>query len=450
MRRYEGYKDSGIEWIGEIPRQWRIEKIKWIFEERNERNRNLAYGEKDLLSVSEYYGVAKKAERIKEDEILNRAESLDGNKIVLKNDLVINIMLAWKKGLGVSVYNGIVSGSYCVYRLKDENCNPKFFHYLFRTDLYAEIFRQNSTGIIDSRLRLYTEEFFSLAVAIPRKQEQENIVAFLDTKVHLIEKAVSQKQKLIKLLNDEKAAIINHAVTKGLDDSVPMKPSGIDWLGDIPNHWKVKKLKFLISSIQGGGTPSTDNAAFWNGSIPWVSPKDMKVEKELIETVDYVTDSAIQNSSTILIPKGRIIIVVRSGILKHTVPVAINTVPVTLNQDMKAIEPNQLILPEFLFWLLKGCSNSILTFCNKLGATVDSLEIENLRCFPVPYSDIQEQREIVSYLNETTERIKKTVARIEAEIQLLKEYKTSLIYEVVTGKVRIDKLFEEPMEAIEA
>jgi len=142
-------KASGIEWIGEIPVDWEVSRIKQLFSEVNDRCENSE--NYTLLSVSEYYGVALKSERISDDDMLTHAETLDGYKICKENDLVMNIMLAWKRAMGVSEYTGIVSPAYCIYRGKQNMC-AKYFHYLFRTDMYANLFKQYSTGIIDSRL----------------------------------------------------------------------------------------------------------------------------------------------------------------------------------------------------------------------------------------------------------------------------------------------------------
>ncbi|HVF27427.1 MAG TPA: restriction endonuclease subunit S [Pyrinomonadaceae bacterium] len=209
------------------------------------------------------------------------------------------------------------------------------------------------------------------------------------------------------------------------------KPSGVEWIGDIPEHWEVKKLKYWIDSIVGGGTPSTNNQAYWKGHIPWVSPKDMKVDY-IVRTEDYITELAIEESATTLIPPGRVLIVVRSGILKHTLPVAINKVEVSLNQDMKAFEPKPKLTPKFLLWKLKGQSSNILTTCNKIGATVDSIEMENFLSFPFVLPPLSEQIAIADYLDEKTAQIDSLINNKVRLIELLKEERTAIINQAVT------------------
>lgn len=185
-------KNSGIEWIKDIPVSWTIKRIKCLFREVNERCVN--GDDHTLLSVSEYYGIAPKSEKIQPDEFLTRAETLDGYKLCEKNDLIMNIMLAWKRALGISNYNGIVSPSYCVYR-PIASLFPKYYHYLFRTDIYSSLFKQNSTGIMDSRLRLYPDKFLSLSCQFPNISEQKSISDYLDKKTFLIDQIIDETKK---------------------------------------------------------------------------------------------------------------------------------------------------------------------------------------------------------------------------------------------------------------
>ena len=179
-------KDSRIDWLGEIPAHWEIKRLKSIFSECKETS---STGEEDLLSVSEYYGIARRQDIKEEDEFDTRADSLEGYKVCRKDDLVINIMLAWKRGLGFSDFDGIVSPAYAVYRGK--NIVPHYYHYLLRTDRYIAEFKRNSKGIIDSRLRLYTDRFFNIKTIVPPIKEQQDIADYLDRKTAEIEDQIS-------------------------------------------------------------------------------------------------------------------------------------------------------------------------------------------------------------------------------------------------------------------
>lgn len=204
-------KYSGYAWLGNVPVSWEIARVKDVFYERKDKSKD---GLEDLLSVSEYYGVAKKEDKIEDDvEFLSRAESLEGYKLCKQGDLVINIMLAWKRGLGVSEYAGIVSPSYAVYRLL-KPFYPRFFHHLFRTDLYISEFKRKSTGIIDSRLRLYTDRFFSIPIAFPPTyEEQKRVADFIDERIKKIEEITLQIESLKSSLNELQSSTIENIMT---------------------------------------------------------------------------------------------------------------------------------------------------------------------------------------------------------------------------------------------
>ena len=168
-------------------------------------------GQEDLLSVSEYYGVARRIDKMEDGEYESRADSLVGYKVCKKDDLVINIMLAWKRGLGFSDFDGIVSPAYAVYRGKD--IAPHYFHYLMRTDMYVAEYKRNSKGIIDSRLRMYTDRFNNIMAIVPPLSEQQAIAAYLDEKCSKIDAATENIGKQIDALKRLKRALINEVVT---------------------------------------------------------------------------------------------------------------------------------------------------------------------------------------------------------------------------------------------
>jgi type I restriction enzyme S subunit len=208
------------------------------------------------------------------------------------------------------------------------------------------------------------------------------------------------------------------------------KDSGVEWLGEIPAHWITRKLKRVVR-FAGGGTPAKDTAAFWSGDIPWVSPKDMKSEV-ISDTEDHVTDEAVAGSATQIVPPGAVLIVVRSGILKHSIPVAINVRPVALNQDMKALMPKDELRPEYVKYLVAGHQNALLVDWRKAGATVESIEQELLANTACPLPPLPEQRAIAAFLDRETARIDALVAKKERLVELLQEKRTALITRAVT------------------
>ena len=202
-------RPSGVEWIGEIPCHWKIERAKDVFYEVKAKSKT---GSEDLLSVSEYYGVARKSDVVDDDTIaLSRAESLEDYKLCRKGDLVINIMLAWKMGLGITEFDGIVSPSYAVYRQYSKNVT-KYYHYLLRIGLYTSEFKKNSKGIIESRLRLYSDSFYNVPMVVPPIEEQKQIVEFLETRTKTIEAIVKNISKQIITLKEYKKTLVESLI----------------------------------------------------------------------------------------------------------------------------------------------------------------------------------------------------------------------------------------------
>jgi type I restriction enzyme S subunit len=192
------YKDTEVRWIGTSPEHWKIKRFKQVFKERDERSVD---GSETLLSVSAYTGVSPRSEIIDDGDHLSRAESLEGYKICYPDDLVMNIMLAWNRGLGISTYKGIVSPAYCVFKVIDDSV-PRFLDYLVRTNEYTGYFKAFSSGVMDSRLRIYPDVFGALSVALPPPKEQVEIVNFLDNETSKIDKLISEQEGLIELLKN--------------------------------------------------------------------------------------------------------------------------------------------------------------------------------------------------------------------------------------------------------
>src|SRR5690606_14894487 len=196
-------------WLSTVPQHWKTLRIKNLFDEIDERSET---GEEELLSVSHYTGVTKKRDSLEnEDDFISNAKTLVGYKKVAVNDLVSNIMLAWNGSLGISKYEGITSPAYCVYRINGEN-NPHYYGYLFSTAIMKAEFRKKSFGIIDSRLRLYSDKFFSIPVAVPPKDKQDQIVNYIKAKSKKIKHFIQKKQAFIELLNEQRQAVINHTL----------------------------------------------------------------------------------------------------------------------------------------------------------------------------------------------------------------------------------------------
>ena len=246
---YPAYRPSGAPWIGDVPEHWDMRRFKVFYREVDERS---STGSEELMSVSHKTGVTPR----KQNVTMFLAESNVGYKVCRPGDIVINTMWAYMAALGVAWQKGLVSPSYGVYRpLPHSSLNPDYVDRLLRTEEYRTAYLSRSTGITDSRLRLYPEQFLGIPLLHPPLAEQAAIVRYLDHAGRCILRYVSAKWRLIALLEEEKQAVVNRAVTEGLNHNVRFKPSGVEWMGDVPEHWEVAQLgRIGVFSKGSGGT----------------------------------------------------------------------------------------------------------------------------------------------------------------------------------------------------
>jgi type I restriction enzyme S subunit len=316
-----------------------------------------------------------------------------------------------------------------------QGCAPWYYHHLYRTPSFAKEAERWSYGITSDMWSLRPEHFKVIHSAQPPPDEQAAIVRFLDHANRKIDGFIRAKRKLIGLLNEQKQAIIHRAVTRGLNPDAPLKPSGIPWLGDIPEHWEVRKMKSLVTTY-GGMTPSKGEARYWSGKIPWVSPKDMKV-RELHDSRDHISDSAVRTTGISIIQPPAVLIVVRGMILARKFPVAVTRVPVTVNQDMKALVPKPELNAGYLVSLLSGIQADLLLLIEIAGHGTCCLRTDAWGAFALPIPPLGEQQEIQRYLETRLSTQDAAIARTEREIALMQEYRTRLTADVVTGKLDV-------------
>ena len=425
-------KDSGNKWIGLIPKTWGVERIKTIFSERSELSED---GSETLLSVSEYYGVANRAEKVEDGEYVSRAESLVGYKKCYKGDLVSNIMLAWKGSMGVTELDGIVSPAYCVYK-PSKSVYPRYYHYLFRTSLYTSIFRLYSKGIIDSRLRLYSPYFFDIKAIIPSYAEQQRIAEFLDRKCAEVDEMIGLQEQIIEELKAYKQSVITEAVTKGLNPDAQMRDSGIEWIGQIPEHWEVKRLKSILQKpLQYGANES--GSSFNENQPRYVRITDI-LDNDLRDNIEKQSLTEEQAEGYIL--QHNDILFARSG----------GTVGKSFIFDEKygrcafagyLIKASvcQESVPKFIYYYT-------LTSCYEewkkqifIQSTIQNIGADRYSQLQIPIPNRIEQQAIADDLDEKCADIDSLIQTKQSKIDSLKEYKKSIIYEYVTGKREVNE-----------
>ncbi|AXY43767.1 restriction endonuclease subunit S [Halomonas sp. JS92-SW72] len=275
-----------------------------------------------------------------------------------------------------------------------------------------------------------------LPIAFPDIDQQQKIAAFLDRKTAEIDTLIAKKRRLLDRLAEKRTALITRAVTKGLNPDAPMKESGIEWLGEIPAHWETGvPIKYLVT-MSGGMTPSTSNPLYWDGDIPWVSPKDMK-KTELSDAQDHVTDLALSATGLNLIEPGSVLIVVRGMILVHSFPVAINRVPVVLNQDMKALKVGPRLSPEYFALLLRAITDVMLALVETSAHGTKALRTDRWKELVIALPPIDEQDGIVTQVEKVVAGLDSLENATSRTIEKLEEYRSALITNTVTGQIRV-------------
>ena len=425
MRRYESYKDSGVEWMGEVPSHWEISSLGKIFLSVSEKNRP----DLPLLSITRELGVI---ERDTEDQDSNHnfiPDDLSNYKILKKGQFGMNKMKAWQGSYGVSNFTGIVSPAYYIFDFI-KSINPQFFHWAIRSKIYVSFFGSASDGVRIGQWDLSKSRMKSIPFIIPSNNEQQKIAQFLDDKTAKIDQAVNLAEKQIALLKEHKQILIQNAVTRGLNPDVPLKDSGVEWIGQVPEHWDVKKLK-NIALIFNGATPSSNNQDYWDGNIVWITPKDINNIKFITSSERKITQKGYENCGSYLVSPGTIVITTRAPIGK----VAITDVELCTNQGCKSLVLNEKINNIFLYYYLTVSTE----YLNSLGSGTTFMELSGtaLGIIKVPFPSIQEQQQIADYLDTQTAKIDQAIALKTAHIEKLKEYKSVLINDVVTGKVQV-------------
>lgn len=419
-------KDSGIEWIGEIPKEWKIDKIKYHLKRNEPKNPGNAI----VLSVYRDYGVIPKDSR--DDNHNVTSEDTSKYKYVKKGQLVINKMKAWQGSLAVSDYNGIVSPAYFIYDFTDEEYNHKYFHYLVRS-CYKEEFKRISGGIREGQWDLSPEAFANTLALLPPLVEQKYIADYLDTQCSEIDATAEDIQKEIFLLEDYKKSVITEAVTKGLNPDAEMKDSGIAWIGEIPKGWKIIRLKYITNSIGDGlhGTPNYDDL----GTIFFINGNNLGNRKiSITEKTNRLTEKEYKKCGVLKLDK-RTLLMSLNGTY-GTLSMYDNE-PIMLSKSVGYINVCNKETKEYLYYFLQSPLAQSQMKISLAGTTIANLSLATVRNLKICLPSICEQQQIADYLDSKCSEIDAIIADKKRQLDILADYKKSLIYEYVTGKKEV-------------
>lgn len=428
MKPYPEYKPTGLAWLPEIPRHWKSAKLRNLLSIVSKKN----HPEQPLLSVVREKGVIRRDVDSKEENHNYIPEDLSNYKVVRKGQFAMNKMKAWQGSYGISQYDGIVSPAYFVFDL--HGVSADFFNIAIRSKAYIPYFAQASDGIRVGQWALSLPRMHEIPFFIPPADEQAQIVRYLDAMTAKINKLIRAKKRQIALLQEQKQAIINQAVTRGLDPDVELKDSGIDWLGPIPKQWEIKTVKqYFKIRKQIAGHEGYDVLSITQDGI---KIKDISTNEgqmamsyagyQLVRPGDFA-----MNHMDLL-----------TGYVDRS-----NYVGVT-SPDYRVFElcDNANCHPDFFLYVFQLYYKRRIFYRYGRGAASVGrwrLPAREFLNFVIPVPPIISQKRIVRFVKNNTQNIDKNILAVESQIKILSEYKNSLIAAVVTGKVDVRNIAVE-------
>lgn len=415
--------------LDDLPTDWEAKKIKYVFEERKEVNNPVKTDV--LVSLTHDRGVILHSDK---GDIGNKEkDDLTKYKIVHPGDIVVNSMNVIIGSSGLSQYYGLVSPVYYMLTKVDPLFDNKFFHYLFRSIVFQKSLIGVGNGILEHRMRVPMDKLGSHRIPLPSSKEQKLISRYLDKKTEQIDLLVEKIQKKIELLKKQRISLINQCVTKGLDPNVEMKDSGVEWIGEIPSHWEITKLKYSGKVIIGLSFDKEDVVDPDTGTLVLRS-SNVQGGKVVFDDNLWVKTVVPEKLHTKI---GDILICTRNGsrnLIGKNCLLGDESLGMTWGVFMTVFRSN---VPNFFHWILnsqvfKSQSGLYLT------STINQLTVSTLENLTFPFiEDPVEQKSIIDFLDETTSQIDQSIGNENKRITLLKEYRQSLISSVVTGKVRV-------------
>ena len=419
-------KDSGIEWVKDIPSTWDVAYLSAVLSER--KNKNIGMKENNLLSLS--YGNVIRKDITTNDGLL--PESFEGYNIIEKDDIVLRLtdLQNDHRSLrtGLCKERGIITSAYCTLKKNSSKYDSRFLQYYLHSFDICKGFYGMGAGV---RQGLNYDGIRKSEILLPTLAEQIAIADCIEEKTKKVDALIANQEAQIEKLKAYKQSLITEVVTKGLDPNVPMKDSGVEWIGLIPKHWNTIATKYLFR-IESGATPKSENPEYFDGDIPWITPADYKTEEVFVfGGRRNISELGLKSCSTTLIPKGSLIFSKRAPIGA----VAINAEELCTNQGCLSCIPKTEDIVKYYYYVMSVCTEQY----NLLGSgtTFKEISATNFANFVLPNPSVSEQEEMVAYLDEKCSKVDRLIAIKNAKIDKLNKYKKSLIYEYVTGKKEV-------------
>lgn len=423
---YPEYRDSGLPWLGPIPAHWEVRRNGRLFAQRAE----VGYPDLPILEVSLRTGV--RVRTFGDSQRKQVMTDRDKYKRAVKGDIAYNMMRLWQGAAGIAPVDGLVSPAYVVARPYPE-VDSRYYAYVFRTPAYMNEVNKYSRGIVKDRNRLYWDEFKQIPSPFPPTGEQQGIADFLDAHGRSVARYIRAKQRLIALLREQQQAIIDRAVTRGVDAGARTAPSGIEWLGEVPAHWTIKALKRWAGVNRRTLPETTDPDYVFNYlDIGTVGTGFLVRSPERMRFGD-----APSRARRLLIKGDTIVSTVRTY-LKAVYYVADDQDDLVASTGFAALTPTSDVLPEYLGYVLQSAGFVERVTASSVGVAYPAIAETRLASLPLALPPTTaEQQCIVEHIRGQTRSMDAAIRRAQREIALVREYRARLIADVVTGKLDV-------------
>lgn len=426
--KYDSYRDSGVDWLGSVPESWAVVKMKYLYRDTSIKNR----ADETLLSVTQDRGVIPRFWN--ESRVVMPSGNLESFKFIKKGDFAISLR-SFEGGLEYCHHDGILSPAYTVLKSNNEKMLPKYYKYLFKSSSFISELQTSVIGIREGKNIAYSELQYSL-LPVPTDAHQKNIADFLDQKIVQIDQAIKLKQQQIEKLNEYKQTTIQNAVTKGLDTNANMKDSGVLLIGDIPAHWKIKRLKYILSEkLKYGSNDAYDSEDI---SLPrYIRITDIGSNGELRKegfkalSLSKSKDYLLEDNDILLARSGAT--VGKSFLYKK----ADCSLACHAGYLIRARVNQKTILPDYLNYFLQSAGYWLWIDSINIQSTIQNVSAEKYASLYISLPSIEEQKSILETLNQIDNKIRAVKLKFQTQIEQLKEYKTILINQAVTGKIKV-------------
>ncbi len=421
--RYDKYKDSGIAWIGEIPEHWKVKKLGHLYIPRNEKVSDQDY---PALSVT-MQGVLLQLENVA------KTNDGDNRKLVKIGDFAINSRSDRRGSCGISKYDGSVSLINTVL-IPINDMNPVFYEWLFHSSLFSDEYYRWGHGIVNDLWTTKWQEMKNIQIVAPPLQEQQSIATYLDQKCGEIDELITLQEEMITKLQSYKQSVITEAVTKGLDKNVPLKDSGIEWIGEIPEHWICTVFKrFLLEPMQYGANEPAEECNYYDPR--YIRITDIKDDGTLRD--DTFKSLPLGKAKEYMLTKGDLLFARSGATVGKTFLYKEDYAACFAGYLIKARCNKNKLVPNFVFYytlsnVYQNWKNSIF-----IQSTIQNIGADKYSVMPIIVPPLSEQQAIADYLNQRCSEIDELISIKQQKIEKLKEYKKSLIFECVTGKRKV-------------